>query len=81
VSEQSGKSQPFVYYDRDVDIVRIPVSSSNDFFGDEQAWGLLIRDRVSGSVAAIEIWSASEVLPGWLLDALPGPAPSNAASD
>jgi uncharacterized protein YuzE len=73
VSEQSGKSDRYAYYDRDVDIVWIPTSASADYFGDEQSWGLLMRDRATKSVAAIEIWSASEHLPKEILDALPEP--------
>jgi uncharacterized protein YuzE len=63
----------FAYYDREADIVWLPVGSSSDIRGDEQPWGLIASDRKSGDVESIEIWSASEVLPPWLLDNLPGP--------
>jgi uncharacterized protein YuzE len=61
------------YYDREADIVWLPVGDSVDIRGDEQSWGLIARDRSTGEVESIEIWSASEVLPSWLLDNLPSP--------
>jgi uncharacterized protein YuzE len=73
VFEQSDPSDRFAYYDRNVDIVWMSVTASRDYFGDEQPWGLIYRDRTSESVAAIEIWSASKVLPVEILDALPAP--------
>lgn len=71
--EKSKIPVRFAYYDRDVDIAWIPTGSSQDIVGDEQSWGLIVRDRESGSVVALEIWSASQVLPKAVLDALPDP--------
>ena len=67
----------FAYYDREADIVWLPIGGSVDIRGDEQSWGLIARDRSTGEVESIEIWSASEVLPSWLLDNLPSPGRGN----
>jgi uncharacterized protein YuzE len=79
MAENSENTDRFAYYDRDVDIVWLPVGPPGDLFGDEQPWGLVVRDRNTGSVAAIEIWSASQVLPEWLLKALPAPGKARSA--
>jgi uncharacterized protein YuzE len=73
MSEQSDKPERLAYYDREADIVWISTRSREEPFGDEQPWGLIVRNRADRSVAGIEIWSASEILPTWLLDALPAP--------
>lgn len=75
MSEQSDKPERLAHYDREVDIVWISTSASRNVFGDEQPWGLIVRDRNDESVAGIEIWSASKYLPADLLAALPPPAP------
>ena len=76
--EQSGKPERLAYYDRDVDIVWISTTTGRDVFGDEQPWGLIVRHEADETVAGVEIWSASEILPAWLLDALPAPGEPDA---
>jgi uncharacterized protein YuzE len=63
----------FAYFDREADIVWLPTAPAGDIVGDEQSWGLIDRDRETGEVTGIEIWTASEILPEWLLDDLPRP--------
>jgi uncharacterized protein YuzE len=77
MADQLRDRERFAYYDREADIVWLPTGLPDDILGDEQPWGLLARERVTGEVTSIEIWSASEILPKWLLDNLPGPGKAN----
>jgi uncharacterized protein YuzE len=73
MTDQSGEPDRFAYYDREADIAWIPLGRHVDIVGDEQPWGLIARDRTTGEVDSVEVWSASKVLPDWLLDILPEP--------
>jgi uncharacterized protein YuzE len=80
MTDQSGNHDRFAYYDREADIVWIPTGRPDDIVGEEQPWGLLAHERETGEVKALEIWSASEVLPEWLLANLPRPGKSRRPS-
>lgn len=70
----------FAYYDREADIAWLPTGRSNEVVSKETEWGLIDHDAASDEVVAIEIWSASERLPGELLAKLPSPAGSDGAA-
>jgi uncharacterized protein YuzE len=63
----------FAYYDPEVDIAWLPTGPSEEIRGEETGFGLVVRDRTSGKVVALEVWSAGERLPKELLDAMPPP--------
>jgi uncharacterized protein YuzE len=66
----------FAYYDREADIAWLPTGLSSQVVSEETEWGLVDHDATTDAVVAIEVWSASEVLPKALLARLPGPADS-----
>lgn len=63
------------HYDRKADIawVRLDGWDPARVRVEEQAWGLIERERETGRVVGLEYWRASERLPSELLDALPAP--------
>lgn len=63
------------HYDRDVDIASLDLAGFDGrrAYGEDHEWGLILRDRETDRVVGLELWRASERLPGELLDALPGP--------
>jgi uncharacterized protein YuzE len=67
-------SDRFAYYDREADIAWLPTGSSDDVVSEELGWGLVDHDAASDAVVAIEVWSASKVLPEDLLERLPAPS-------
>lgn len=42
-------------------------------YGEDHEWGLLLRDRETDRLLAVELWRASDHLPSELLEALPEP--------
>jgi uncharacterized protein YuzE len=70
----------FAYYDREADIAWLPTGAANRVVSEETDWGLVDHDAVTDAVVAIEVWSASEVLPKALLERLPEPGRSDAAA-
>jgi uncharacterized protein YuzE len=81
MTDHLNKFDRYAYYDREADIVWLPAGSAGEIYGDEEPWGLITRDRETGAVVAIEIWSASEVLPKFLLDNLPEPGQAHRSGD
>ncbi|MBA3422319.1 MAG: DUF2283 domain-containing protein [Thermoleophilaceae bacterium] len=63
------------HYDRDADIAWLVLQGFDGqrAYSEPQEWGLLDRDRETGSLVAVEFWRASERLPKELLEALPEP--------
>jgi uncharacterized protein YuzE len=75
MSDQLDTNDQFSYYDREADIVWIPLGISDDAMSEETEWGLIDRDATSDAIVGIEIRDASERLPADLLAALPHPPP------
>jgi uncharacterized protein YuzE len=73
MADQPDRPLRFSHYDPDVDIAWFIASDSRGMWADERPWGLIARDREDGSVAGIELWSASRYLPADLLAAMPRP--------
>jgi uncharacterized protein YuzE len=71
------------HYARDVDIVSIELDGfdGRQVVGDDHEWGVILRDRETGRTVGFEIWNASELLPGELLDALPEPVDAEITVD
>jgi uncharacterized protein YuzE len=63
------------HYDRDADIASLELESFEgpNAYGEEHEWGLILRDRKTRNVVALEVWHASERLPREFLAALPKP--------
>lgn len=60
------------YYTTEGDIAYIRVRSPHGAVrSEEQPWGLRDYDDETGELVGLEVWSASEVLPKELVDALP----------
>jgi len=59
-------------YDADIDIASLDLDGcgATQVFAEEHEWGLLLRARTDDRVVGVEIWRASERLPGELLVAL-----------
>lgn len=70
----------FAYYDREADIAWFPTGDSADVVSKEVDWGLIDHDLVTDEVVAIEVWSASKLLPPELLAKLPAPATAHGAA-
>jgi len=64
------------HYDADIGIASLDLDGcgATQVFAEEHEWGLLLRARTDDRVVGVEIWRASERLPGELLVALPAPA-------
>lgn len=67
-------SDRFAYYDREAEIAWLPTGSSDDVVSEEVGWGLVDHHSAGDEVVAIEVWSASRVLPAELLERLADPA-------
>jgi uncharacterized protein YuzE len=81
MSDQIDPDDLFAYYDREADIVWVPLGFSNDAMSEETEWGLIDRDADTDRVVGIEIRDASGRLPEDLLAVIPPPAPPRDDSD
>jgi uncharacterized protein YuzE len=81
MSDQIDPDDLFAYYDREADIVWVPLGFSNDAMSEETEWGLIDRDADTDRVVGIEIRDASGRLPADLLAVIPPPAPPRDDSD
>lgn len=63
------------HYAREDDIASLELVGfdGRHAYGEDHEWGLILRDRETDRVVALEVWRASEHLPAELLDALPEP--------
>jgi hypothetical protein len=63
------------HYAREDDIASLELEGFDGrrAYGEDHEWGLILRDRETRRVVALEIWRASERLPAELLEALPEP--------
>lgn len=63
------------HYAREDDIASLKFEGfdGRHAYGEDHEWGLILRDRQTDRVVALEIWRASERLPTELLQALPEP--------
>jgi uncharacterized protein YuzE len=75
MSEQTGQADRFAYYDREADILWIPLGAADSVFNERADWGLVDLDKATRSVVGVEIWNAAERLPADLLEKFPPPSP------
>lgn len=63
------------HYAREDDIAFLELAEFDGAraYGEDYDWGLIVRERETDQVIGLEIWRASERLPGELLAALPEP--------
>lgn len=67
-------NERFAYWDREVDIVWIPTGPRTEVYGERTPWGLLDRDQETGEVTGLEIWDASKLISGEVLERMPAPS-------
>lgn len=65
--------KPESYYSPEGDIAYIQVrpQRAGGVRSEEQPWGLRDYDRDTGELVGLEVWSASKILPGDVVEALP----------